>query len=317
MRDRARRLRGLYWSALLLSLVALIGCGVVAYLAYQDTSGPSGAVTGYYSALQDSDAARALAYGDLPSGPRTLLTATVLRDQQRLAPLRDVKIVSVQRSGPDATVMVGYQLDFPAGAQSVTDTVLVHHRGSSWRLDQVAVSTSIRMTQARERATIVGTGVPDSPTLLFPGALPVRFDSPYVQVVPDTGITFNASSPIVPGLEVSAAGRKAVVSVLTTSLQSCFAAGGDSDLRCPLPSNRFVPGSLTGQIRGPITDGLTLAVGSSPAGVIDVSGTVSVVGTYRKLDFDNIAATGHGTVQVPFEASTYVKPIELRWMADQ
>ena len=50
------RHRGLYWSAVLLALAALVGGSAFAYRAYEQTSGPDGAVKGYFAALSRSDA---------------------------------------------------------------------------------------------------------------------------------------------------------------------------------------------------------------------------------------------------------------------
>ncbi|MGH8960547.1 MAG: hypothetical protein ACRDWT_04975 [Jatrophihabitantaceae bacterium] len=312
-----RRHRGLYWAAVLLSLVGIVGGSVVAYLGYEQTAGPAGAVKGYFAALEQSDAARALAYGDVPAGPHTLLTAEVLREQQEIAPIRDVKIVSVEHHGSDAMVGLAYNLDYRSGAQAVSDTVRVHHRGSSWQLAETAVPTSIRITQASDRATIVGAGVPGGTTLLFPGAVPVRFDTPYLQVAAGTGrVTFGTGHEVDLTVAVSAAGRRAVAGALAAGLSNCF-TGTRADLRCPLPSDRFVPGSLSGRLAGSVADRMQLDVAATDSGLIDVSGTVPFVGTYRELDFNDIASTHRGTVQIPLASTTYIKPIQLQWLAPQ
>jgi hypothetical protein len=100
-------------------------------------------------------------------------------------------------------------------------------------------------------------------------------------------------------------------------LRTCFAAGATADLRCPLPSDEFVPGSLKGQLEGNVADKMTVDVDTTGAGVFDMSGTVAFVGTYRKLDFNNVASTQHGTVQIPLDSTTYVKPIDVQWTVSQ
>jgi hypothetical protein len=318
MGDPARRHRGLYWAAILLSLVAIAGGGVVAYLGYQETSGPDGAVRGYFAALEDANAPRALSYGDLPPGPHPLLTSNVLREQQKIAPIRDVKIVSVQHTGRDATVTVSYDLAFASGKAAVSDAVVVHHRGSTWQLAETAVPTAIRITQAADRATILGAGIPDGTTLLFPGAVPVRFDTPNLQVAAGTGaVAFTTGSEVDLRVQVSDAGRRAVAAALAAALRACFTPGVTADVRCPLPAGGYVPGSLSGHLTGNVAERMTLDVGSTGAGVIDVSGTVAFAGTFRRLDFDNIASTQHGTVQLPLDSTTYAKPIKLQWTAPQ
>ncbi len=106
-------------------------------------------MTGYFAALERGDAPGALAFGDLPPGPHTLLTGTVLRAQQRIAPIHHVQVLSVRRgNGGTAVVTVHYEIDYPAGPQPVTDQVGVHRRGSSWYLDKTAVPTTIELSHA-------------------------------------------------------------------------------------------------------------------------------------------------------------------------
>src|SRR4051794_17201928 len=152
----------------------MVATGVtVAALGYTRTSGPDGAVRGYFAALSRGDAPGALAYGDLPAGPHTLLTDTVLHEQQRLAPLRHVTVVRTREHGRTATVSVRYPPGSPARAPAVTADVGVHRSGRNWRLDRVAVPTELEATTAVQRESIAGAGVPVGRTLLFPGALPI------------------------------------------------------------------------------------------------------------------------------------------------
>src|SRR4051812_31040755 len=102
--------RALYWIAVLVALAGLVGGAAYAYVAYRATSGPDGAVKGYFAALARSDAPAALAFGDVPAGPHELLTSAVLAEQQRIAPLHHVQILDVSRSGGAASVRYSYQL---------------------------------------------------------------------------------------------------------------------------------------------------------------------------------------------------------------
>ncbi len=119
-----------------------------------------------------------------PSGPHTLLTATVLAEQQRIAPLRNFKIVTIRRGGSSASADVSYTLAFRVRPVLVTGTVQLHQGNSGWRLDRVAIPSQLESTTARERQSIVGAAIPAGPTLMFPGALPIRLDSPYLQLDP-------------------------------------------------------------------------------------------------------------------------------------
>ena len=314
--ERAQSHRGLYWAAVLLSLVLLVAGGIVAYLGYTATSGPDGAVRGYFAALQRGDAGSALAFGDVPAGPHTLLTDTVLKAQQQIAPIKHVQIVSVQHTASDrATVTVHYDIDFPDGAQRITDDVPVLERGSSWDLVRTAIPTQIELTHALERATIAGAGIPDGDTLLFPGAVPITFDTPYLQLGAGA-VTFATGRNVSVTVEVTADGRSAVAKALNTALSKCVASGGKG--YCPLPSDRYVPGSLQGRLLDDVAERMSLAVDPASAGVIDVAGTVSFRGRYSKLDFDNVPSTRYGTIALPLSATVYaVAPVAVQWAAGQ
>src|SRR3954454_11020099 len=106
-----------YWIAVV-AAAALFGGGLaLAYLGYAATSGPDGAVRGYYAALQRSDAPDALAFGSVPNGAHILLTGDVLAEQQRIAPMRGFSVVSTVQDGDRATVRVRYTLAFPGNPQ--------------------------------------------------------------------------------------------------------------------------------------------------------------------------------------------------------
>jgi hypothetical protein len=314
--ERARSHRGLYWAAVLLSLVLVVAGGIVAYLGYTATSGPDGAVKGYFAALQRGDAGSALAFGDIPPGPHTLLTGTVLKEQQRIAPIKSVQVVSVQHDGSSrATVTVHYDLDFPDGAQRITDEVPVIKDGSSWDLVRTAIPTQIELTHALERATIAGAGIPAGLTLLFPGALPITFDTPYLQLGAGV-VTFATRSQVDATVEVSPAGRTAVADAVSSALRRCVSSGGRG--YCPLPSDRYVPGSLEGRLLAGVAERMTLAVDPAAAGVIDIGGTVPFRGRYGKLDFDNVPSTRYGTIALPLTATVYaVQPVTVQWAAAQ
>ncbi|MEO6885232.1 MAG: hypothetical protein ABI232_02945 [Jatrophihabitantaceae bacterium] len=312
-----RRHRGLYWAAVLLSTVALVVGAVVAWVQYQDGSGPDGVVKGYFGALQDSDAAAALAYGDLLPGPHTLLTGTVLREQQRLAPIRDVAILTVDTAGSTSRITVRYQLAFPSGAREQSDTLTLTRHGGTWRINSVAIPTTIHLQQASSRAAIVGAGIPDGPTLLFPGIVPISFDSPYLELDPTTSAVGFASESVTDvNVQVSAAGKAAVGTVLDSALQACISGHEPAASTCPLPSDRYVPGTFVGTLTGTPAQVMTVSVAGDATGVLQIGGQIKFTGTYDVLDFNNIAHQNKGTIQLPLTATAYaVAPLALRWSA--
>src|SRR5438445_5262352 len=104
----ARPRRAVFWLAVSLAVAAILTGGTIALANYLDTSGPDGAVRGYFAALQRGDAAAALGFGDLPDASRALLTGKVLREQKRIAPIRDVTITHTDSASNQATVNVHY-----------------------------------------------------------------------------------------------------------------------------------------------------------------------------------------------------------------
>ncbi|MDP9094085.1 MAG: hypothetical protein M3N95_14435 [Actinomycetota bacterium] len=314
---RARRHRGLFWSAVALCLAALVAGSVVAYTAYVATSGPDGAVREYFAALQHGNAAAALGFGDVPAGDHALLTRDVLREQQKIAPIQAVRVAVASRASDRATVSVHYQLGFANGQQEITDTATVLRRGRSWRLAASAVAVQLHLLQASDRASIIGGPVPADPVLMFPGAIPIRFDSAYLQLsratssVPLTGPALTDVA-----VDITPQGRQAALTALAAALRPCLVGAPSADPRCPMPSQRAVPDSLHGTLVGGLGAGTSVTVGADASGVLDISATPRVRGSYQLLDFNNIAVTQSGTVSVPVRASAYaVAPLRVQWLA--
>lgn len=304
--------RRLYWVAVVCAAALLAGGVVVGIRGYAKTAGADGVVRGYFAALARSDAADALAFGDIPAGPHTLLTATVLAEQQRIAPIRDVSVGPVRRSGDTAGVAVRYVLAFPTRPVAVSGTVGLHLADHGWRLDRVAVATELDPGTARQRESIVGAGIPLGRTLMFPGALPVRLDTRYLQLDPDqdsVGLAPVAQTTI--DVEISPAGRRAATAVVRADLHRCLA--GPADPTCPLPSERFVPGSVRGTLSGDL-HAISVELASDPVGTLRVRGRATVTGSYERLDFRNRRIAGRGRVELAVDAVGYaVSPLRLRW----
>jgi hypothetical protein len=312
---RARRHRATYWTCVVLAVVALVGGSVVAYLSYADTGGPAGAVRGYFAALKRADAPAAVAFGDIPAGSRALLTRAVLREQQHVAPMSDVRVIATSRAGNSAAVTVTYRLQFRTGTQQVSDQVQLQNRHGTWHLDAVAVATRLVLSQADDRGRILDTPVPSDQVLLFPGAVPVAFDTPYLQLSAATSVVQmdgNAETKLV--VEPSAQGRAAALTALKTLFSTCLAGTPTADPLCPLATARGVPGTLRGVTVGQFAPDATVAVSDAPQGRIDVAGHVQVRGTYQELDFNDLAVRRSGTVSVLVSASAYATPpLRFTW----
>lgn len=305
--------RGWFWIGVLTALLALTAGLVIAVLGYTAEDDPGSTVRDYFAALGRADAPAALALGTIPAGPRGLLTSEVLAAQQKLAPISNVSIVSSSRHGSQASVAVSYRLGFAGAPQQENDQVTLTRRDGRWRLDRVAVATQLRLLQAADRASILGAPVPDGSTLLFPGAVPVGFDTPYLELPPSiAAVGLDSANSTDLRVAVSAAGRQAVFTAIAAQLRGCLQPKADP--RCPLPTDRIVPGTLRGRVDGDISSVVNLAVAVSARGAITVDGQVLFTGTWRALSFENVAEPQRGDLKLPVEGMTYLTtPLHIVW----
>lgn len=314
MRGRHRRA---YWTAVAGATALVVGGSVLAYVGYERTGGADGAVKGYFAALRRGDAADALGYGDIPAGSRAFLTSTVLREQLHVASISNLSIVAVHRKGDTATVDVRYDLAFRTTRLSATDSVPVVKHGKSWRLARVAALTKLDLVQARDRASVAGSAVPDEAVLVFPGAVPITLDTPYLMVDPDSAIiTLSGTDDTAINVVPSDAGRTAAHEALNAALASCVKPSADP--RCPLPSTRSVPGSVRGTMSVSAANDVAVVVTADPTGTIEMIGSVRVVGRYEVLDFNNVVSTKRGAFKLQVDARAYPrKPLAIRWQQVQ
>ena len=314
MRGGSRRVA--YWAAVVLGALLTVGGVVLATSAASGVgsgSGPAATVAGYFAALQRGDAAAALGYGPPPAGSRSLLTPVVLAEQQRVAPISGVSVRVVHRSGSRAVVHARYRLAFSSGPRVVSSSLQLRRSGT-WRLRQTAVRTRLQLAAGSERATLAGAPVPHGPVLLFPGAAPIRFDTPYLAVGPSSGsVAFGAPPTTVVRPVLTGPGRLAAVGAMSEALRGCLTAARPNPA-CPLPPDRYVPGTMHGQMVGRLADNLQVRLVTSPAGVVDIAGHASAHVRYRRLTFRDRVVAGQGRLALPVHARAYaVAPLRIRW----
>jgi len=294
------RHRGLVLLAALISAFALIGGGYLAVATYLNSAEPGDVAVAYFNAVANGDAARALSYGPVPSDDRRYLTADVLRAQLAVASIRAPQVISVARTPGNAnaaTVNLSYRLTPRDGdGRIVTDVVPMIRKNRHWWLAESAVLTRVGLAQARDRASFAGTAFPSAPVLLFPGAMPITFDTPNLELSGvDSTVLFSVADDSSIGVEASAAGIGAARAAVGTALQACL-SGTSTDPFCPSPGNgsnviRAVPGTLRGTVAAGAADGLTVTVSKDAHGMFLVEGTVSVSGKYLALNYTNLAAS--------------------------
>jgi hypothetical protein len=319
-RRERRRHRGLFCLAVLVTGVAAVGGGFVAVNGYLKSPGPGSVVTSYFAALADGHASGALSYGSVPAGTRAYLNADVLREQLAIAPIGPVNIDSVSQDKKQAQVSVSYQLRYARGAVTVKDVVPMIKRGRQWRLTQAAVPTKVGLAGSLNRAALAKAAIPSDPVPLFPGALPITFDTPNLQLSSaGSAVLFSAVDHTGLAVLMSANGIKAVRAALTAALTECLTATAAGSPLCPLPGGtvRAVPGTLRGAVKPTAIAGLSVELTPDADGRVNITGTVDVDGHYQSLDFNNIATTATGpAISVPISARCFAfSPQSVTWTA--
>lgn len=280
-----------FWFSLLLAVAVTLAGVSFAIGAYTAVTRPDAVVLDYFAALGRGDAAGALGYGPAPHGPKGLLTSAVLADQNAAGPIENVGVLRVRQRGATARVDVTYTVALRSGPLVVADTVPVVRQGRGWRLVWTAVTERVRPGNGSELAAFAGAAVPEGEVPMFPGAVPVTYDTPLLTAAPDHRVVrFADDGGALPvDAMVSPAGRATLGDTVAASLAACLAGRSRTEELCPTPNgDAGVPGSLRGTLDGPAS--LTFAVPSA-GGRIEISGTVPVRGTFQRLDDDNIAAS--------------------------
>jgi hypothetical protein len=303
-----------------LAVVAMVGGGAVAVRAAVQVAAPAEVVEHYFAAVRAGDAPTALSYGDTPPGDHAFLTSAALGVQNQLAAIGSVRVDPATVTGRTARVPITYTLT-PAAAPTrpsiQTTDVALHRRGRGWSLDRTAAVVRVVAVGAGRRATLAGAAIPAGPVALFPGVVPVRYDTTLIQQQLNSGyVTLTSSAPVKVGAQLSESGRSVVESAVRKAFVTCLARPIAATSRsCPLTpttSGRPVPGSLRGSLRRSAFD-VGPSLGDAD-GLVRTSGSFFVDGHYQTLDYNNLASTATGTVQVNFVAAVYATtPGTVRW----
>lgn len=311
-----RPLSHAFWFALLLATALTLGGAAFAVGAYRAATLPETVVRQYFAALQDGDAAAALGYGGIPDGSRALLTAGVLAAQNAAGPIGAVTVRQVRTAGDTALVDVTYTVDLPSGPDQVRDTVSVLRHGSGWRLERSAIAVTLNPDGGSSLATFAGSAVPAGDFLMFPGALPVRYATPNLELQPSSAVLrFVDAGTVDVQAAVTPEGERAILPALRTILTACLAGTATVQPLCPVPDPLAdVPGSLRGTLTAVDPNTLGLTVGTAD-GKIDIVGTVGVRASYQQLDQNNMATAQHTTATTLRAYCFATAPRTIDWTA--
>jgi hypothetical protein len=314
-RSRTRRLSPARICVAFVAVLALVGGIAFAVTALTEVTSPRSTVAGYFAALRRANAPAAVSFGPRLNGDTRLLTSAVLREQQRLGPISDVTVGDTAANGSRATVAVSYRV---GGAAPTTrnETIALHRKGNGWELDRSSSLVRVHLRNAAHRATLAGSAVPSTPVHVFPGVLPLRFDTAAVQMDPKVPtVTLSADADLKVVVVLSAAGRRALAARLDSAVAACLR---NPPTPCPLAAadTRTVPGSLRGTVTAPPSAGapqLMLSKGDAD-GLVTASGTFHADAQWTVLDFENQPQQKHGKVSVGYRVQLYVsKPAAIVW----
>lgn len=311
-----RRHRVLFWAALLAALAVAVGGGRYALATYQTQIAPETVVSDYLAAVARGDAAGALAYGDLPAGEHGMLTADVLAAQRDIARISGITVQVDAPPGDVATARVRYELGFESGQAVVADEIPLVRDGRTWRLAAVAVPVTIRVLNASGRATVAGADVPQGSQLVFPGALPLSFDTENLMLDDVSRIVrFAQADTLNETAELSAAGEDAVRAAFDAAIDSCLDGTSPEPTLCPLPSDpRAVPGSLRGTTDEPASAAVVVSTQPGNDGLVRIVGELTITGEYQQLDFNNQQVTKAGEFSISVLAACYAPaPESIVW----
>lgn len=200
--------------ALVITLVFTLGGG--------SGNEPDAAVKTYLQALSDGDAGKALGVMKAPPSD-LLLTDEVLKKQQAIAKITDIKIVDTNKGGNTATVQATYNY----GDRKADETFMLKKTGDDWRLDDGAVSVEVSSVSQIPGLTAFGIAVDkEAKIYYFPGPMEWGSSDKNFTVVDDKKGDFPMSASAYYGIaslttELSATGQNAVQSAVQGYVDNC------------------------------------------------------------------------------------------------
>ncbi|WP_028463507.1 DUF4878 domain-containing protein [Nocardia sp. 348MFTsu5.1] len=204
-------------------LVVILVLSLVVFTGDSESGEPDAVVTSYLQALADGDSAEALGLMKAPAS-ELLLTDDVLKKQQKIAAITDVKIIDTSDSGDNATVQATYMF----GDRKADETFSLTKAGDDWRLDDGAVVIDISyFKDGIPGLTVFGVPVDnESKIYVFPGPVEWGTSDENFTVVDENQSEFAMSgnsygSANSPTVDLSSTGTAAVQSAIQAYVDNC------------------------------------------------------------------------------------------------
>lgn len=280
------------------------------------TASPEGVVKAYLQALADGDAKTALSFGPAPA-VSDLVTDEILAEQQRIAPLTNIDVVS-------SSAVSGVHVLFNYGDRKVDEEIQVEKIDGKYRLTSVV--TSIDLSNVSKAVstglTLFGNDVSATPKVyVFPGPLDWGYDD--ANFTPSTDDDY----PIIPdsyGIggyaslqrDLSDAGMAAVQGAVTDHLTACAGPSSTYDASDDKPQcgqyASDAPYDATAVVWTAPTDlsGLEFSVDYDSATTVSVSGSVAWSVSWAedgKPQSATVSENLYGTVDLAESTPVYVE----------
>ncbi|MHB1008498.1 MAG: hypothetical protein ACYC1E_04470 [Propionibacteriaceae bacterium] len=193
------------------------------------------AVKGYLTALAAGDIDTALSYGPVGGGSRALLVPAALQASLAAAPITNINVTPADATA--STIHASYQL----GTQAVVSYYkVVKSDDGNWQL--ASSTTTVRLSAARsDRVPLIVNGESVGPVVeleLVPGTYTMTTGLPYLAYQSSTKITVPDLAYAKPisdlPVEVTSAGKDALVAATQASLAACLDYQQLSPPNCPM-----------------------------------------------------------------------------------
>ena len=290
---------------------------------------PGDTVSTYLNALAKGDAAAALATGPEPAS-KLLLTDAVLKQQQRLAKISDVKIVQSE-TNPSDKDDARVEATYTFGDQHADETYDVQKKDGTWQLTTTTVALTVSDLSDLPQPQVFGVDVSkESKLYVFPGPLKFSSGNPDFSISQDSDSSeqkFNLAPSSYGYLylkaDLSATGKQKAQQAVQTAMAKCAQSHDIQPDDCPQDAYEIntdkgypVDGTATwtaptdySKLEYAIDSGTVTDVrvsGTLPFGVkVQVEDYVIGKGEVKSTITDTVDADVYGTVDLSTNPPTY------------
>ena len=241
----------------------------------------------YLQALADGDSAKARGLMKAQAS-ELLLTDDVLTEQQKIAPITDVKIIDTSESDEVASVQATYMF----GDRKADETFRLGKTGGQWRLDDGAVGIDISYFKNQiPGLTVFGVPVENEAKIyLFPGPIEWGTADKNFTVTDEKKSEFAMSgssygSASAPTVALSATGTRAVQTAVQAYVDNCALSkepdAGTDKPGCEQDVYAYDPEPGSAVWTAPEIDGLKTRLGYDDPHAVSVDGQLIWSVTFR------------------------------------